>query len=168
MNFEHHYNENTISSDEISSDNEGYTKYESRSARKKRLRNLLGAPPPVRYVFVNRVTSGNPNILANYLNDKKVEFEKIERKSHPNSKYKSFKVTMYKDQLSTVLNNGFWPKGVKCKVWREPSSSFASDVRFDKNRSNSLFDSRYIFSKNVDNQHNIDSFKSNRKSFSNF
>ena len=167
FNAEHNKNDKIGLTDETSSDEDGFTKVESKYARKKRLRNLLGAPTPVRYAFINRVATGNPNMIAEYLNDNKVNFEKIERKSHPNSKYKSFKVTMYKVQIYTVLSKGFWPTGVRCKIWKEPSS-ISSDVRLNKNRNNSLYDSRYIFSKNLSKQLNKESFNLNRKSFSNY
>ena len=131
------------------------------------MKNFQGPPPPARYVFISRVATGNPNVVADFLNSKKIIFNKIERKSHPDSKYKSFKISMFKDQINTVLSNNFWPRGVLCKIWKEPDNRLSSDNCIIKNQIYSPNESRYVFNKNMNRQYNIGSLDNNRSFNSN-
>ena len=118
---------NIVSKDrEIVVDEDDFVLYESKSKRKNRLNNdycsLEGAPPPPRHLFVSRITKGNSSSIAKYLKDKSIDVYRVELKSHTDSKFKSFKITLSKNDVNNVLNESFWPHGIRCNKWNEPKS----------------------------------------------
>ena len=105
-------------------DDDGYEVYENKSTRKKRLikeyANLLkGAPPPIIRLFVSRVSFGSENTIDNYLRRCGVKPLSVVVASKPNAKYSSYKVSVYKTNVDAVLQDNFWPAGIKCRLWRE-------------------------------------------------
>ena len=103
-------------------DSDGYRTAMSRKSRRTIGRaaassDIAGAPPPLRQIWVSRVTNGNGNSMKNFLSKNGVTVSDIEKTSHPMSKFSSFKITIYKPDLDKVFDENFWPDGVYCKIW---------------------------------------------------
>ena len=116
--------------------------------------NLKGAPPPLRHIFVSRILRGNSGMIVDFLKSKSISVVGVQKMSRMNSKFLSFKISLYMDQLNRVLNDKFWPDGFRCRIWREPNSrkeSVNSDVRFDFL---SQDDYKPKFKSNYNNQNN--------------
>ena len=43
----------------------------------------------------------------------------IKKVSHPEAQFSSYKVSVEKDHLASLLDETFWPRGVVCEVWRQ-------------------------------------------------
>ena len=123
-------------------DDEGFQPMESRYARRRRYQaaSLVGAPPPLRYVFVSRIQRGNVHSLFDFLKSKNINVQKVERTSHIEAKFKSFKVSLYKDEVDKIINSIIWPKGIIVRIWK--SKSFDNDDRINK-KSNNIDNSIY-------------------------
>ena len=128
--------DNSYHSPEKIIDNEGFQLYESRSTWNKRKQlfkeqfNLKGAPASDVDIWVYRVTEGNCEDVLSYLKSKNVECRNIERKSHSDAKFNSFKVSVCKSELDLVLSKSFWPFNVRCKVWKNRESKNVRSVSF--------------------------------------
>ena len=59
--------------------------------------------------------------IAIFLEDNNVNVIEIEKKSHSEARFKSFKIKITLTDLRKVLNNTFWPRGILCNKWREPA-----------------------------------------------
>ena len=158
-------------------DDTSFITIESKSARRRRISdermkravvNLQGAPPPVRYIFISRVAEGNEKIIIDYLKYNSIKVTNIDCISHCNAKFKSFKVAIFKNDISKVLNEGFWPMGIQCKLWREHNSKNIEKKPYknEKTLSTQMFErreSKSIDEKNFYNRHfinkNINHFK---------
>ena len=141
------YNESKEKPDEkpdennsIKTDEEDYIPVESKANRQRRISQermkraiaeLQGAPPPVRNIFVSRVSQGNDRIVIDYLKSKSIKVLNIDCISHHKSKFKSFKVSIYKNDIEQVLNENFWPTGIHCKLWREFTSNSIDGKTYD-------------------------------------
>ena len=92
--------------------------YGSGSARES---GLIGAPPPTRPLWISRVTYGNEALIKQHLGERRVIVDEsnISLVSHENSKFKSFRIDVSVNDVNTVLNDRFWPVGVRCELWRE-------------------------------------------------
>ena len=87
-------------------DNEGFKTVESRAQRRRRMLAinwLRGEESPIRNIFISGVITGNLNLIQTYLRNRKIDVKDIVQVSHYNSKYKSFKISIYQRDLSTVL-----------------------------------------------------------------
>ena len=113
----------------------------SKAQRRRRMftaERLQGVEPPIRKIFIDRVMSyGNSKSVQAYLSDRNIEVKDIVQVSHNDSKYKSFKISIYQHDLSTVLNEYFWPRGVYCRSWKEKNvnNSFKTNQFFNSNYS---------------------------------
>ena len=134
--------------------NDGFIEVLSKSERRRRQRQqvssnnpgyiLKGAPPPKCEIFVSRVIDGTEECITRYLIDRKIDVLDIRKVSHLDSKFKSFKVSVYKNDLNTLLNESFWPIGFKTSIWKKYSTHeskftetvFNSSRQFNANRSN--------------------------------
>ena len=56
--------------------------------------------------------------MEKYLTDNGIIVNGIEKTSHPQSKFTSFKITIFKPDLH-FFDDNFWPNGVYCKIWYE-------------------------------------------------
>ena len=56
---------------------------------------------------------------------------RVELKFHSHSKFKSFKITLSKNDINIVLNESFWPHGIRCKKLNESKNIY--DDNFSKN-----------------------------------
>ena len=121
-------------------DNEGYRLVESNSERKKRMsanNGLIGAPEPKGCIWVYKLMQGSAMALKDFIHNRNVVFDKITRTSHSEAKYKSFKIIASKSELDKMLDRNFWPRGVKCKLWREKQNSGSKYNRFNSRIINS-------------------------------
>ena len=81
---------------------------------------LEGAPPPLRHIWVSRVKHGDASALNDFIVQRQIKVYDIEKVSHDNAKFNSFKISISKNDVSNVLNDSFWPAGVQCQIWRSP------------------------------------------------
>ena len=89
--------------------------------------DLVGAPPPLRQIWVSRVSNGSENSMKKYLTDNSVTVSEIERTSHPMSKFSSYKITIPKTDLHKVFDENFWPNGIYFKMWYNRMDQNADD-----------------------------------------
>ena len=76
------------------------------------------APEPSRYIFVSRLHSDiNSNKLTNYLKSKNIVTRNVEYISHPDSKSRSFKLSVPKSMFKTVFDATLWPEGISAKKY---------------------------------------------------
>ena len=100
-------------------DDEGYEKIESKSAAKRRINRLEGAPSSLVNVWVYKVSKGNVNEIKNHLLDKNIRVCDVTKISKEGSKYRSFKISLPKFYVRDVLSREFWPVGIGCRIWRD-------------------------------------------------
>ena len=96
--------------------NEQKQAYRNPNSRSRNIqRNLRGAPEPQRDVFVYRVNYGSELDIATFCKKKGILVRGCTLLSHPAAKFKSFKISVLLGQVNLVLNENFWPKGIKAK-----------------------------------------------------
>ena len=69
----------------------------------------------MRYIFVFRIDSGSEEDIVGYCQQKGLFIGNCTKISHPAAKYKSFRLNVLTGQMGIVLNERFWPNGVKVK-----------------------------------------------------
>ena len=79
---------------------------------------LQGAPPPLHYVWVGRVSVGDQQVLKKHMKDNGVDVQYVRKVSHEDAMYYAYKVGVSKDDVSKLLNQDFWPIGVWCERWQ--------------------------------------------------
>ena len=76
------------------------------------------APEPSRDIFVSRLHSDiNSDKLKNYLESKNIVTRNVECISHPDSKSRSFKLSVPKSMFKTVFDATLWPEGISVKKY---------------------------------------------------
>ena len=78
-----------------------------------------GAPPPSRVIFVSRVVSGEKEVISNFIKSRGVNVINIEKTSHEDATFSSYKICISVLDKEKVFDPKFWPAGVKCRMWRE-------------------------------------------------
>ncbi len=80
-----------------------------------------GAPEPERSLFIYRVT-GDTHIddIHDMLSQYKFTVLSLECVSHPESKYKSFNLTVPISQFNSLYNEELWPHGVRVRRYNAP------------------------------------------------
>ena len=81
---------------------------------------LVGAPMPIRQIFVYRVQNGDIDDMKQYLSNNGVTVINIIKTSHGMSMFNSFKISIQVLDLMKVFNDNFWPTGIYCKLWKNP------------------------------------------------
>ena len=71
--------------------------------------------------------SGDTEKVKMFLQDNGVRVDKIQKVSHENAKFNSYKVDISKSDVEKVFNELFWPVGVHCKMWRERVDEASGD-----------------------------------------
>ena len=67
-----------------------------------------------------------------------VDVNNIEKTSHPESMFSSFKITIPVVGSDKVFEKSFWPYGVRCQKWFDRSSrNYESDNESDDDSDNS-------------------------------
>ena len=84
---------------------------------KEEISKLTGPPQSLAVIWVYKTATGNAKIVYDYVMSKNVNVYNISKTSNINAKYKSFKLTVAKDNLKVILKPKFWPNGVKYKKW---------------------------------------------------
>lgn len=120
-------------------DSEGFQLKQSRAEiKRQQFENkfkLIGAPLPTANIWVHRVKEGNEYSITKYIKSRNIEVHNVIKKSNVNSKFMSYMVNIDKKDLHVLLNDKFWPKGVKAKIWRNKS--------VNENKSRSFTNYRY-------------------------
>ena len=122
-------------------DEDGFTIVQRRRSRRQitygngmATGGLSGAPLPVRQIWVSRLTSGSNQRVKEYIENRNVKVLNIEKVSHNEAKYSSYKVTISVADKNNVFDQLFWPTGVKCQWWYDRTPE--PDVNNDINNSN--------------------------------
>lgn len=98
---------------------------------------LRATPMPSRDFFVYRVhKDDNEDVLTEHMRSKNVIPRNITIKSHASAKYNSFKVSVAADDVHTVLDAEFWPRGVYVRRWREDKPEEVATTTGDDNQPN--------------------------------
>ena len=74
------------------------------------------APEPSRDIFVSRLHC-DINSDKNYLESKHIITRNVECISHPDSKSRSFKLSVPKSMFKTVFDATLWPEGISVKQY---------------------------------------------------
>ncbi len=81
-----------------------------------------GAPEPSRDVFIFRVARGTePDVIKSFVSEKGINIRAIERTSHEESKYMSFKISAPVSQYLKLFDPDLWPQGVGVRKYVPPS-----------------------------------------------
>jgi len=87
-----------------------------------------GAPEPDRNLFIYRVEKDTTEEdIEQYLVDNDISYRSISCMSNPNSKYKSFKLTVAVSHFSQLFDDSLWPNGVRVRPFRPPNTSRVND-----------------------------------------
>ena len=73
---------------------------------------LKGAPPPLCSIFISKVQNGDAKKVKRHITSKHSYVKDVELVSHKGAVFKSFKITLYKDDISELLSDKFWPQGI--------------------------------------------------------
>ncbi|ELT94284.1 hypothetical protein CAPTEDRAFT_187692 [Capitella teleta] len=78
--------------------------------------SFTGAPEPSRDLFLYRVaTDTDENDIKKFLRDNNTDFREVEKVSHKDSKFASFRVVVKASSLPPLLSEDFWPLGVRVR-----------------------------------------------------
>ena len=96
---------------------------------------LEGAPPPRRFFFLSRVKKEtNDDVINNYIVSKGIENHELQLVSNADAKYKSYKLSVYKDYNDKVMCADMWPRGVCIERWFEREIKKNNNNSFDNGR----------------------------------
>ena len=123
-------------------DNQGYQMAMSRQQKRRVLGRvfgqrtaasggLQGAPLPKTHIWVSHVVNSDINILNTFLRDNNITVHNSFKVSHEEANFNSFKICINVPDLEIVLNEQFWPDGIKCQKWRKRNDSdvFSDEIR---------------------------------------
>ena len=80
-----------------------------------------GAPEPSRDIFIYRVDKDTSSADLNvHLSDHEFHIRDIKCVSHPDSKYKSFCVTVPVSEFNDMFDESIWPAGVRVRKYIPP------------------------------------------------
>ena len=101
--------------------------------------------------------NGNSDKIKTFLVNNNVDVKNIERISHNESRYSSYKITVPVIDFNKPLDEKFWPNGFQCKKWYERKQSYADsngneDV-FNNDPRNDYISGRPYDSVNPNNHH---------------
>ena len=98
---------------------------------------FLWADPPNVDVLIYKIVNENANIIYKYIKSRNIVVNGISTTSNLAGKYKSFKISIPKFYLATLLNLSFWPDSVKYKKLIEPNAkNVKSNIFIGKNYRN--------------------------------
>lgn len=94
---------------------------------------LKGAPPPKRDFFVYRVDKGETKErVIDHLKCLGVDAINIERTSHEDAKFASFRLTTNREFLDVVMNPDNWPEGIRVRpFYQKRIASFQNNDNHD-------------------------------------
>ena len=82
--------------------------------------DLRAAPLPDRDFFVYRVhRDDGEKTMKDYIMKKNVNVRELEKTSHDDAKFNSFKLVVSKDDAEKVADPQFWPLGIHVRRWRD-------------------------------------------------
>ena len=87
-----------------------------------------GAPEPDRFLFIYRVEKdASESDIMNYLGENNILYRNVKCLSNPDSKFKSFKLTVAVSQYKALFDDNLWPNGVRVRPYRAPNVQRSSD-----------------------------------------
>lgn len=94
---------------------------------------LKGAPPPKRDFFIYRVDKGETRErVSDHLKCLGVDIIHLERTSHEDANFASFRLTTYIGSLETIMNPDNWPQGIRVRpFYQKRTSSFPNNNNSD-------------------------------------
>ena len=82
---------------------------------------ISGAPKPSRFLFIYRVSKTTiTEDLSSYIRDQDVEVRSLERVSHRDAKFQSYKLETSKDDFKKLFNSDIWPSGICVRQYTPP------------------------------------------------
>lgn len=90
---------------------------------------LRGAPPPKRDFFIYRVDKSETiERVSDHLNCLGVNVINVERTSHEEAKFASFRLTTSREYLDTIMNPDNWPEGIRVRpFYQKRTASYSND-----------------------------------------
>ncbi len=88
---------------------------------------MKGATEPTRHLFIYRVDSATTEgDITSLLQESEVKFDVRDLKcvSHPNAKFKSFKLTVPMSQYENLFNDQLWPDGICVRKYVAPRPDY--------------------------------------------
>lgn len=80
---------------------------------------IKGAPEPLRYIFLSRIVGDtDESNLKSYLKQKNIVVKVIEQMSHPESKFKAFKIAVPRSNYHAMFSVDLWGDGVNVNKFR--------------------------------------------------
>ena len=67
--------------------------------------------------------NGTEHDLNEFLVKNIIDVKNIDRVSHNNSRFNSYKITVSVIDFNRILDEYFWPDGIQCKKWYERKDS---------------------------------------------
>ena len=78
----------------------------------------MGAPEPVRHLFVNRISKDtNDEDVFTQIEQNGFTVKKLECISHPQARFKSYKLAVPCSEFNKLCNENLWPKGVFVRTY---------------------------------------------------
>lgn len=92
-------------------------------------RGFRGAPEPDRHLFIYRVEkSASEDDISDYLQGQNISFRSVACLSNPDSKFKSFRLTVAVSNYKQLFDDSLWPQGVRVRSYRPPNVIRYDDV----------------------------------------
>ena len=66
---------------------------------------------------------GDSQQIKTFMEDNGIKVSGIDKMSHDESKFNSYKVFINKYDIDKVFDDYFWPAGVQCKIWSNRATS---------------------------------------------
>ena len=105
---------------------------------------LSGAPLPVKQIWVSRVSRGDIRDIQDHMHRNNIDINDIEKTSHPNAKFSSYKISIPVSGSDKVFEESFWPLGVRCQKWFERSPRiYDSDSDSNNDQYDNDFNNRH-------------------------
>ena len=96
---------------------DGFTKQRHQRRREQKTDNKMTGD---KKIFVYNVPVHNTvSEVKDYLKDAKIYFIDVSQVSHPDARRKSFSITVKQQYCKNMLNEHFWPNGVRCRSFQD-------------------------------------------------
>ena len=99
----------------------------------------MGAPLPSRFIVIERVRVDRAKkVIREHIEheNENIIIRSLKQMSDPRSTYKCYLLEVQVDQLDTVLNESFWPHGIRVRLFRGNGKSW-EDRDEDQNETES-------------------------------
>ena len=86
-------------------------------------KGVAGAPEPTRHLFIKRITKDTENdAVKNMIQSYGFGIRDFRCISHPEARFKSFKLSVPASQFERLFDEKLWPEGVVVRIYMTPRS----------------------------------------------